>query len=103
MDRLASTSFFASGIKKCGRCGMEIHQSNGCCRDEMQLLKLEDDQNKTTIADYTIPAMEAAPATPSEFIAAAFYNFSGQRHFLNHSPPLLSEQDTYLQDNVFRI
>lgn len=103
MDRLASTSFFAAGIKKCGRCGMEIHQSNGCCRDEMQLLKLEDDQNKTTITDYTIPAMEPAPATPSAFIATAFYNFSGQRLFLSHSPPLLSGQDTYLQLNVFRI
>ena len=54
MDRLASTSFFAPEIKKCGRCGMDIHQSNGCCRDEMQLLKLEDDQNKTTIDDYTL-------------------------------------------------
>jgi hypothetical protein len=103
MDRLASTTFYVGNPKKCGQCGMEIHESNGCCRDEVQLVKMHDDQNKTLVASFDIPAIEPVAIVPSEFIAAAFYNINEQRHFHNHSPPLLSEQDTYLQIGVFRI
>ena len=103
MDRLASTNFFVSEGKKCSRCGMDIHESNGCCRDEMQIVKLDEDQQKTVIGSYDIAAIEVLPVIPSEFLLAATYNISEKRHFHNHSPPLLSAQDTYLQNNVFRI
>jgi hypothetical protein len=103
MDRLASTTLFVSQGKKCGRCGMETHQSNGCCRDEMQIVKMEEDQNKTTVAAYDIPSFEAPGITPSAFITAGFTNPHVRHHFHNHSPPLLSEQDTHLQNSVFRI
>jgi hypothetical protein len=103
MDRLASTTLYVTETTKCGQCGMEIHQSNGCCRDEVQVVKLQDDQNKTLITNFDIPAIEPVALIPSKFIVARFYNTSEQRHFHNHSPPLLSAQDTYLQNNVFRI
>jgi len=103
MDRLASTSLFVSQGKKCGRCGMEIHESNGCCRDEVQVIKMKEDQNKTLVASYSIPPIEATAVTVSEFIVAVSQQDDNQRHFHNHSPPLLSAQDTYLQNNVFRI
>jgi hypothetical protein len=103
MDRLASKTLFVSQDKKCGRCGMEIHQSNGCCRDEVQIVKMEEDQHKTTVASYDIPAPELQIVTSSAFIIAGFTNPHIRHYFHNHSPPLLSEQDTYLQNNVFRI
>ena len=103
MDRLASTSLFSVEAKKCGQCGMEIHQSNGCCHDEVKIVKMNEDQNKTLIAVYEIPSFDPIAITPSAYIAAAFYHADEQRHFHNHSPPLLSAQDTYLQNNVFRI
>lgn len=82
---------------------METDESNGCCRDEIKVLKLVLDQNKLPIISYEIPALEKIITVPSEFIVASFQNIDEQRHFHNHSPPLLSEQDTYLQNNVFRI
>jgi hypothetical protein len=103
MGHLASVEVFAKTQKKCGRCGMEIHKSNGCCHDEVEVVKLQADQQKTAIASYDIAAIEPVEIIPSEFIAAHFYNIDEQRHFHNHSPPLLSAQDTYLQNNVFRI
>ena len=103
MDRLSSTSLFGSEVKKCGRCGMDIHESNGCCRDEMKLVKLDSDQQNTVAASYDIAAMEPMELVPSVYIETAFYNIDEQRHFHNHSPPLLSGQDTYLQVSVFRI
>lgn len=103
MDRLASTSLFDASAKKCDRCGMDIHASDGCCRNEMQIVKLENDQNTTTVVDYQLPTLDQQFTAPSLFIVAAFENLFHVRHFQNHSPPLLSAQDTYLQNNVFRI
>ena len=103
MNRLASTHLFEKSVDVCGRCGMDTHESNGCCRDEVKVVKLEQDQNKIAIASYDIPALEAVVVIPSDFICTATYNIDEQRHFHNHSPPLLSAQDTYLQNSVFRI
>jgi hypothetical protein len=103
MNRLASVHLFQTSTDVCARCGMDTHESNGCCRDEVKVVKLEQDQNKTTIATFDLPSLEPIVLIPSEFIAASFYNIDEQRHFHNHSPPLLSAQDTYLQINVFRI
>lgn len=103
MDRLASVHLFGETPDVCGQCGMDMHESNNCCHDETGLVKMDQDQNKIPVVLYEIPAPEALPATPSGFILAAFYNFPGQRHFHNHSPPLLSGQDRYLQNNVFLI
>lgn len=103
MDRLASKTLFVSQGDKCGRCGMDIHESNGCCRDEVQIVKMEEDQQKATVTSYDIPSLETPVITPSLFITAGFSNPLVRHHFHNHSPPLLSEQDTYLQNSVFRI
>lgn len=103
MNKLASVHLFGEKPDKCGQCGMEIHQSDGCCHDEVSVVKLEQDQNKVPAVTYELPTPETAAIIPSEFIVASFYNVDEQRHFHNHSPPLLSAQDTYLQINVFRI
>lgn len=103
MKRLASTQLFGSEKKYCGKCGMHKKTSNGCCRDEVKVFKLTTDQNSLTYDMPSIAAIDELMITPSEFIAALSYNINEQKHFHNHSPPLLSAQDTYLQINVFRI
>ncbi len=103
MKRLVSVHLFDTAPDVCGRCGMDTHDSNGCCRDEMKVVKLEQDQNKIAFVTIEIPSMEELISMPSGFIVASFQNIYEQHHFHNHSPPLLSEQDTYLQNNVFRI
>jgi hypothetical protein len=103
MNRLASTQLFAAAKPVCGKCGMHTKGSNGCCHDEVKVVKLLQDQNTIPGFVYHLPSMDATINIPSEFIAASFYNIDEQRHFHNHSPPLLSAQDTYLQINVFRI
>ena len=47
MDKLASTEFFTSGDKQCGKCGMHMDDAHGCCRDEVQVVKIDDDQVPT--------------------------------------------------------
>ena len=103
MNRLASTTLFGSKATECGRCGMEIHEWDGCCRDEVQIVKMQGDQHKTPVISYDIQSLETPVIIPSGFITASFENIDVSRHVHNHSPPLLSAQDTYLQINVFRI
>jgi len=103
MNRLASTDLFGAEVKQCGSCGMDMHQSNSCCKDEMKFVKLVQDQTVHPLISYSIPSLEAIIGFPSLFIETNVENDITQHHFLNHSPPLLSEQDTYLRNNVFRI
>ncbi len=103
MKRLVSIHLFETKAKICARCGMDNHQSEGCCRDEVKVVKLQQDQNKLIyglpgIAKLSVPVIET-----SEFIVSPFTPFISTRYFQNHSPPLLSAQNTYLLNNVFRI
>jgi hypothetical protein len=103
MDRLDSLQLFASGTKVCGKCGMHTDSSHGCCRDEIKIIKMGDDQKLNSDVPFELPGLDAVAQIPSQFIAASFLNSKESRHFNNHSPPLLTEQDTYLQNCVFRI
>ena len=103
MKRLASTQLFGSTKTFCKKCGMHIKNSNGCCHDEVKVLKLTTAHNSFSAVAASIPSIDHIVITPSQFITALSYNINEQTHFLNHSPPLLSAQDIYLQINVFRI
>lgn len=103
MKRLASVHLFEKSSDECGLCGMVTHNSNGCCRDEVKVVKLVQDQNKVPDINIELKKIEQIVSIPSPFITANFENVNIISHFLNHSPPLLSAQDIYLQINVFRI
>lgn len=103
MDRLASFELFGGKVDKCGKCGMDFHKDNNCCKDEVQFVKMKDDQIKAAVGSFLASSSEAVPVITSDFLFSHLFNTDKQRHFLNHSPPLLSGQDTYLQNNVFRI
>lgn len=102
MNHLASVKLFATTTKVCDRCGMKMHKGKGCCHDEVKVVKLQTDHNKAQFI-HSIQAPEIALAVPSVFIVADILTVDKTQHFLNHSPPLLSRQDTYLQNCVFRI
>lgn len=103
MDRLASIHLFAKNDDKCGQCGMEVHQSNGCCHDEVKVIKLQQDQNKVSVVNYNFLVAAQPAITPSSYLATTENNFDISTTRYRHSPPLLSASDTYLRINVFRI
>ena len=103
MDELASARLYEKKAKKCGKCGMHTENSNGCCRDEVKIIKMDDDQKVTLSFSYSLPALETPDHETSQFIIASFYNVPLIRHYKAHAPPLISAQDTYLQNSVFRI
>lgn len=103
MDRLASLQWFVTGNKTCPKCGMHIVKSHGCCRDEVKIIKMEVDQRTASAVAFELPPLDAIAYLPSPFITAPLVNVGEARHYNNHSPPLLTEQDIYLDNCVFRI
>jgi hypothetical protein len=103
MKRLVSIHLFETKAKACERCGMDYHEGNGCCRDEVKLVKLVQDQNKIVVSNPGIAKLAPMECTPSAYLVSSTENAAVNPHYNNHSPPLLSEQDLYLQHNVFRI
>jgi hypothetical protein len=103
MNQLASTQFFVTENKSCPKCGMHINKSHGCCHDKVAIIKMEVDQKATSNIVFELPTLQHADHLYSEFFVASYNNVDEVRHFQNHSPPLLSDQDTYLQNCVFRI
>lgn len=102
MDELDSTEIGFTASETCGRCGMETTDSNGCCRDEFKVVKLETDQlvAKALLADFSLPLIIH---TTTEFLLSPFRNYTPDQKLIAHSPPLLNEQETYLDNCVFRI
>lgn len=103
MDRLAAVHFFGNESDECGQCGMSMHGKNSCCHDEVKVVKLQQDQNKFSTADYAFNGLSETVITPSVYLNAPFESALKTTTNTGHSPPLLSEQDTYLQINVFLI
>ena len=102
MNRLASTEWFAMEGKQCGKCGMSMHKSHGCCHDEVKIVKMDDDQKLTSSIAFDLPTLDMPAQVPSEFISTSFYN-SNVTANPDNPPPLLSDQDTYIANCVFRI
>jgi len=103
MNRLSSTELFSSAGLQCNKCGMHTEKSHGCCRDEVKIVKMDDDQRFAAVADLSIPAMEALIAVPSPFIDAPFVNATSFIPHAPHSPPDVTEQGLFVEIGVFRI
>lgn len=103
MDRLASTQFFGQEAEVCGQCGMHMDEAMGCCRDEVKVVKMEDDQRVTVAEMLVIQAPALLPVAYANYFDEFLPDRINKGSLNNHSPPLLSEQDTYLQNSVFRL
>ena len=101
MDKLDGIEWGEADSDQCGKCGMTITDSDGCCKDELKVVKLKVDQ---TIAKL----LKASFATPVVTSLPVNYLFTPpitdilSEEPVAHGPPL-SKQDTYLQNRVFRI
>lgn len=85
-------------------CGMSKKEtsSKGCCKTEFQMVKLAD-IHKASYASYDIQA-PVALLTRSLSLLDAPILVSPEKVYADiHGPPLISEQDTYLLNCVFRI
>src|SRR5688572_23489162 len=104
MGEIASSSFVRDRGDQCGKCGMEIkeNEDNGCCNDEQQWIKIEDDQKAGT-AQIEISKLQLETIG---FFFLNNYSFASQDNdpFAAGKARLRScELPTYLLNCVFRI
>ncbi len=100
MDRLQSVQL-GEGSDECGKCGMPV-SDDGCCKDETKVYKLQ--QNlliSKTVSQQIILAAVISHGT--DHLLSPFYNFIFEADLYSNKPPLISKQDTYLTNCVFRI
>lgn len=102
MDRFEGIQLGAAESKECGKCGMHKDASEGCCRDEVKVVMAEQDQLFAKTVAYPL-VQPLAILYPSAHLAAPFYNFILSPEAFSLLPPLLSKQDTYLSNRVFRL
>ena len=102
MNSFDSAQLYATDTDVCGKCGMHTSDSNGCCHDELKVVKLTQDHNVSQL-NFELKSPEVPPVNHHNLIAEFHIELVQQNDYLNHSPPLLSQQDTYLQNSVFRI
>lgn len=84
------------------RCACGKLQPMGCCRTEFKVVKMKDDQ-KIVQADYSCKVPSVPVTNTLSLLCTPFFNAPAETFSTSHSPPLLSEQDRYLQHCVFRI
>lgn len=85
-------------------CGMSTKEtsSKGCCKTEFTMVKLADTHKASSVSyDIQIPVVLVSRSLSQ--LEAPLYNTSIKTYTDIHGPPLLSEQDTYLLNCVFRI
>ncbi|MBK8953595.1 MAG: hypothetical protein IPM85_16430 [Chitinophagaceae bacterium] len=102
MKKLSSVHLFEKLLTSAAVAGCS-HESSGCRHDEVKVVKLDQDLSKLPEFTYELQKIEQPVSVPSAFMVSPFESEYTPVHFQDHSPPLLSLQDTYLQINVFRI
>jgi hypothetical protein len=103
MNRLASTQLFVSDEKYCDGCGMHADESDGCCRDEVQVFRFSEDQQKASETSFRISLPPAALSFPSDYLHQPLLNPVAVRYIPPAPEPLLSGQDTYLRTGALLI
>jgi hypothetical protein len=100
MNRLDSAQLGSSNDDQCHKCGM--HKDGKCCHDEVAVVKL---QTAHMAADLSSPdfSILGAATINTRFFFALSENILHKQAHINPGPPLLTEQEIYLQNGVFRI
>jgi len=86
----------------CEKCGMLKRESHGCCRDEIKLVKLQQD---TQVGKLLMPSFELSlpVALASQHLLLPFYNFTQSHVPAAFEPPPLHTIDLCVANSVFRI
>lgn len=101
MDRYDSFRLYKAASDWCTRCGMHT-KNNGCCHDEVKIVKLQDDY-QTSSASFAFKNIQPLAIDCGEFLSTGLLKSNEPLIVTGHSPPLLSQQDIYIQNRVFRI
>ena len=99
MGEIAEVAFGQQNNDKCGQCGME---NEGCCHDDVKVVKIEDSQSLATINADFAKAKIVAQSYPDRSLAVLILPLSIDPQTAD-TPPGKSEVPLTLLNCVFRI
>ena len=82
---------------------MEADESDGCCHDEEQIVKLVQDQRPPVTLHYVLEAPMALEAVHPSVANISIRAFAQKVTLATHDPPRVPLQEIYLRNRVFRI
>ncbi|MFT3705520.1 MAG: hypothetical protein QM802_24335 [Agriterribacter sp.] len=83
MGKLYGVSYHASTTNHCNKCGMD---GSGCCKDDMQVIKLADAQNTVPAIHFELPSLQPLIVTHS-IADWALHNFNNNKDLSTGIPP----------------
>ncbi len=89
MNKFVGWDLKHSENKKCGKCGMkEDVTKKGCCKDEHKQLKLDSDQQKSTVASFVDIIQSPLILQPTDSYNFQITRFEKITNTYFHPPPL---------------
>ena len=103
MDEFVGWSLIHSRDDKCGKCGMEEKDKEGCCKDEHKHFKLKVDHQKANAAQFINQVI-----TPALFVPVIDFSFhssiiSTESYPTCHAPPDIGNEKLHVLHCVFLI
>ena len=103
MGRVDSVSLLTSHTDSCDTCGMARTESNGCCHDENQFVRLTQDQKLPVSLHYQLipPVAELAAIIPPTIVSPILARNSSTT-WAGMDPPV-AKTPVFILNRVFRI
>jgi hypothetical protein len=84
MGKIAEIALGESGSATCDTCGME---NEGCCHDDLQVIKLADNHHYSAI-HFEVPDVYALVPSRTELVESEISVRISYGSLANHSPPI---------------
>jgi hypothetical protein len=103
MGKVDSIQIGANHTDICGKCGMHTEDSKGCCKDETNIYKIEDNHNASQFQYDFAKSFTALPTTFFDFqLTSTKISKEVIPQFTDTSPPPLL-RDRCILFSIFRI
>jgi hypothetical protein len=105
MGKMSGWGLLASRSDTCGKCGMEKldKEDNGCCKDEIKLIKNESDQKSNPSGFQFISIISVSlPPAGADFAAPSLTSLTEEKP-VGHAPPRSQPVAVYILHRSFLI
>lgn len=103
MNEFVGWSLLNSKAEKCGKCGMDEKDKEGCCKDERKQIKLKTDHQKAGVSAFLTMVLAPAITTPvPDFNFQPFLQVT-ERYSPCHAPPDIGDIKLHVLHCVFLI
>jgi len=103
MDKLLSFEVGNAKSDLCSNCGMPVEKNSSCCRDEVKVVKLQQEVFPSAAFAYAVNLALPISSVNSYYLQLPFQNAAPAAQPHIHPPPLISAPQLYLSNCVFLI